>query len=187
MRDRTDRCLFWYERGWVFVPGRGVRRRPAGEPRPRRGGRRRRVRVAFACCVCDIAGNRAAALGRGSVVRIGPDRNRHRAPRAWNSGGEERSGAGAVSSEGSIFSIVLATGADNVAVYAPIFAIASIANAVLISAAYLLLWIAGCIALLFVTPDISRVHALKRLLEPALAIYFIAVGVAIVLGRGAFL
>ncbi len=92
-----------------------------------------------------------------------------------------------LSSEGSIFSIVLATGADNVAVYAPIFAIASIANAVLISAAYLLLWIAGCIALLFVTPDISRVHALKRLLEPALAIYFIAVGVAIVLGRGAFL
>jgi cadmium resistance protein CadD (predicted permease) len=89
-----------------------------------------------------------------------------------------------LSSEGSIFSIVLATGADNVAVYAPIFALQSIPNAVLISAAYLLLWIAGCTALAFVTPDIPKIHALKRFLEPALAIFFIAIGCAIVFGGG---
>jgi cadmium resistance protein CadD (predicted permease) len=89
-----------------------------------------------------------------------------------------------LSSEGSVFSIVLATGADNVAVYAPIFALQSVGNAVLISAAYLLLWIAGCSTLLFVTPDISKLRALKRILEPALALYFIAVGCAIVFRGG---
>jgi cadmium resistance protein CadD (predicted permease) len=89
-----------------------------------------------------------------------------------------------LSSEGSVFSIVLATGADNVAVYAPIFALQSLANALAIATAYILLWVAGCCALVFITPDIPKVHALKRFLEPALAIFFIAVGCAIVFRGG---
>ena len=89
-----------------------------------------------------------------------------------------------LSSESSVFSIVLATGADNVAVYAPIFALQSVANGLSIAAAYLLLWIAGCFALAFITPDFPKVHALKRFLEPALAVFFIAIGCAIVFRGG---
>jgi cadmium resistance protein CadD (predicted permease) len=90
-----------------------------------------------------------------------------------------------LSSGASVFSIVLATGADNVAVYAPIFALQPVANAAWLSAAYLLLWTAGCSALAWITPDIPKVHALKRYLEPALAIFFIAIGFAIVVRGGA--
>jgi cadmium resistance protein CadD (predicted permease) len=92
-----------------------------------------------------------------------------------------------LSSGASIFSIVLATGADNVAVYAPLFALRAPPDAVVVSVAYLLLWVLGCCALLWITPDVPKVHALKRYLEPALAMYFIVVGSAIVFRVGAFL
>ncbi|HTA38595.1 MAG TPA: cadmium resistance transporter [Candidatus Acidoferrales bacterium] len=100
-----------------------------------------------------------------------------------------RAAAGAATEDlsggASVFSIVLATGADNVAVYAPLFALQSGANAVWLSAAYLAMWIAGCSALAWITPDIPKVHALKRYLEPALAIVFIALGCIIVARGGA--
>lgn len=90
-----------------------------------------------------------------------------------------------LSSGASIFSIVLATGADNVAVYAPLFALRSPIDAATLSIVYVLMWTAGCAALLWITPDVPRIHALKRYLEPVLAIFFIAVGVAIVVRGGA--
>ena len=90
-----------------------------------------------------------------------------------------------LSSGSSIFSIVLATGADNVAVYAPLFALRPLFDAAALSIGYLLLWMLGCFALLWITPDVPRIHALKRYLEPALAIFFIAIGVAILIRGGA--
>jgi cadmium resistance protein CadD (predicted permease) len=92
-----------------------------------------------------------------------------------------------LSSDASVFSIVLATGADNVAVYAPLLAVRPFPSAMLLCLAYLLLWLLACSALVWFEPDVPRIHALKRYLEPALAIFFIAIGVAIVLRGGALL
>jgi cadmium resistance protein CadD (predicted permease) len=92
-----------------------------------------------------------------------------------------------LSSESSVFSIVLATGADNVAVYAPLLAIRPFFDAMVLCIAYLLLWLLACAALVWFEPDVPRIHALKRYLEPALAIFFIAIGIAIVLRGGALL
>ncbi len=86
-----------------------------------------------------------------------------------------------LSSGPSIFSIVLATGADNVAVYAPLFALRSLGSIWAVAAAYLFCWVAGCSAVAFATPSLPRVHALKRYLEPAFAILFIAIGIEIAL------
>ncbi len=86
-----------------------------------------------------------------------------------------------LSSGPSIFSIVLATGADNVAVYAPLFALRSLGSAWAVAAAYLFCWVAGCTAVAFATPSLPRIHALKRYLEPAFAILFIAIGIEIAL------
>jgi cadmium resistance protein CadD (predicted permease) len=61
-----------------------------------------------------------------------------------------------LSSGTSIFSIVLATGADNVAVYAPLFALRSLSGAAVISIGYLLMWALGCSALLWITNPRSR-------------------------------
>jgi cadmium resistance protein CadD (predicted permease) len=89
-----------------------------------------------------------------------------------------------LSSGPSIFSIVLATGADNVAVYAPLFALRPLGNASAVAGAYLFCWIAGCTAVTYAAPSLPRIHALKRYLEPAFAILFIAIGVEIaLLGR----
>jgi cadmium resistance protein CadD (predicted permease) len=85
-----------------------------------------------------------------------------------------------ISAPASIFSIVLATGIDNVAVYAPLFALSPLRSSLLIAAAYLGAWTAGCTILARVAPNASRVHAFKRHLEPAVAILFIAVGAEIV-------
>lgn len=84
-----------------------------------------------------------------------------------------------ISSAPSLFSIVLATGADNVAVYSPLFAVHALAGTLGICAVYLLLWIAGCAALGYLTPNLSRINALRRGLEPALAILFIIIGARI--------
>jgi cadmium resistance protein CadD (predicted permease) len=92
-----------------------------------------------------------------------------------------------LSSEASVFSIVLATGADNVAVYAPLLAIRPFLDAMVLCIAYLLVWLLACAALVWFEPDVPRIHALKRYLEPALAIFFIAIGVAIVFRGGALL
>lgn len=90
-----------------------------------------------------------------------------------------------LSDDASVFSIVLATGADNVAVYAPLIALRSLSDAVVLCIAYLALWVLACFALVRIRADVPRIHALKRYLEPALAIFFIAVGLAIVLRGGA--
>ena len=76
---------------------------------------------------------------------------------------------------------MLATGADNVAVYAPLFALRPFGETSIIAAAYLLCWVAGCTVLAYATPSVSRIHTLKRYLEPVLAILFIAIGVEIAL------
>jgi cadmium resistance protein CadD (predicted permease) len=89
-----------------------------------------------------------------------------------------------LSSGASIFSIVLATGADNVAVYAPLFALRSPAAAASIAAAYLALWTIGCIALAYIAPDLTRVTSLKRYLEPVLAVFFIGIGIALIVRGG---
>ncbi len=86
-----------------------------------------------------------------------------------------------LSSGASVFSIVLATGADNVAVYAPMFALQSSGVALTTAAAFLVAWLAGCAALAYATPNLSRIHALKVYLEPALAVLFIAIGVNLAL------
>jgi cadmium resistance protein CadD (predicted permease) len=86
----------------------------------------------------------------------------------------------------SIFAIVLATGTDNVAVYAPLFALRPFASAWLVAAAFLACWSAGCLLLVYATPDLPKVHALKRYLEPALAMFFIVIGLTIVI-RGSAL
>jgi cadmium resistance protein CadD (predicted permease) len=91
-----------------------------------------------------------------------------------------------LSSAPSVFAIVLATGADNVAVYAPLLATRSLPEAAGVAAAFLALWVLGCAAVAYATPNLPRIHALKRYLDPALAIFFIAIGIAIAL-QGRFL
>lgn len=91
-----------------------------------------------------------------------------------------------LSSAPSVFAIVLATGADNVAVYAPLLAIRSLPAAAGVASAFLALWVLGCAAVACATPNLSRIHALKRYLDPALAIFFIAIGIVIAL-QGRFL
>jgi cadmium resistance protein CadD (predicted permease) len=91
-----------------------------------------------------------------------------------------RAGDGDVLSSGpSIFSIVLATGADNVAVYTPLFATRSIFSAGIVGIVYLSCWVLGCAALVFATPKLPHIHAWKRYIDPALAVLFVAIGVAI--------
>lgn len=85
-----------------------------------------------------------------------------------------------LSSAPSILSIVLATGADNVAVYAPLFAVRGLESAVGICGVYLIAWAAGCALLAYAARDVSRLRALRRYLEPALAVLFIVIGVSIV-------
>ena len=86
-----------------------------------------------------------------------------------------------LSSGPSIFSIVLATGADNVAVYAPLFALLPLGRTLGVAGAYLLCWIVGCTVVSYATPSLPRIHALKRYLEPAFAILFIVIGIEIAL------
>ncbi len=87
-----------------------------------------------------------------------------------------------LSSHASIFAIVLATGADNVAVYAPLFAVRSAVMSLGVSAAFLAVWIAGCAALAYATPALARVKAIEPYLEPVLGVFFIAMGIAIFAG-----
>jgi cadmium resistance protein CadD (predicted permease) len=94
-------------------------------------------------------------------------------------GREGGSPDGRLSSAPSIASIVLATGADNVAVYAPLFALRSPGLVAALAGSYLLAWMAACAALAYAAPDLSRLHALKRYLEPVFAVLFIAIGVGI--------
>jgi cadmium resistance protein CadD (predicted permease) len=91
-----------------------------------------------------------------------------------------------LSSAPSVFAIVLATGADNVAVYAPLLAIRSLPAAAGVAGVFLALWVLGCTAVAYATPNLPRIHALKRYLDPALAIFFIAIGIVIAL-QGRFL
>ena len=86
-----------------------------------------------------------------------------------------------ISSGPSILAIVLATGGDNVAVYAPLFARSPLSLAW--SAVYLLLWTASCAVLVRATPDLRRVRALQRYAEPTVATAFVALGLYIVIGR----
>ncbi len=84
-----------------------------------------------------------------------------------------------LSSAPSIFSIVLATGSDNVAVYAPMFALHSFQWSCGVAAAYLLAWATGCSVLAKFTPNLARIAALERYTEPVLAAFFIAIGLGI--------
>lgn len=85
-----------------------------------------------------------------------------------------------LSSGHSIFSIVLATGADNVAVYTPLFALRTLGVTWVVAAVYLLCWVLGTSILTYTTPSLQRVEALQRYLEPAVAVLFIVMGLAIV-------
>jgi cadmium resistance protein CadD (predicted permease) len=91
-----------------------------------------------------------------------------------------------LSSAPSIFAIVLATGTDNVAVYAPLLATRSLPAAAGVAGVFLALWVSGCAAVAIATPNLPRIHALKRYLDPALAIFFIAIGIVIAF-QGRFL
>jgi cadmium resistance protein CadD (predicted permease) len=110
----------------------------------------------------------------------------YRLGRVMLHGAADQAEEGSLSNFTSIFAIVLATGTDNVAVYAPLFALRPFASAWLVAAAFLACWTAGCLFLAYATPDLPKVHTLKRYLEPALAVFFMIIGVTIVV-RGSAL
>ena len=86
-----------------------------------------------------------------------------------------------ISSGVSIFSIVLATGGDNVAIYAPLFARSS--QSLAWSGIYLLFWTAGCAAIVRTTPDLRRIRTVQRYAEPTIATLFVAIGIYLVAAR----
>ncbi|MGZ3503167.1 MAG: cadmium resistance transporter [Vulcanimicrobiaceae bacterium] len=83
-----------------------------------------------------------------------------------------------LSTPSSIFAIVLLTGTDNVAVYTPLYASLPARNDLAFALLYVLLFGAVSYAAAW-TATRLHLHRAKPIVEPLLALFFIAIGVAI--------
>jgi cadmium resistance protein CadD (predicted permease) len=94
--------------------------------------------------------------------------------------------ANRLSNAASVFAIVMSTGADNVTVYAPLLAARPVLEVISTNVLYMTLFLIGCAVLVRWTPNVRKLRAAERFVEPLLALFFIGIGVALVASQWNF-